>query len=38
MLDLNCVALFAHVVRSGIFAEAARRLGFPPNILSRRLR
>ena len=29
MLDLNDIALFAHVVRSGSFAEAARRLGVP---------
>lgn len=37
MLDLNDVALFVQVVRSGSFAEAARRLGMPPNTLSRRI-
>ncbi|MFG6430916.1 LysR family transcriptional regulator [Roseateles sp. LYH14W] len=37
MLDLNDVAVFVHVVRYGSFAEAARRLGIPPNTLSRRV-
>lgn len=37
MLDLNDVALFVQVVRSGSFAEAARRLGVPPNTVSRRI-
>jgi DNA-binding transcriptional LysR family regulator len=37
MLDLNDIALFVQVVRAGSFAEAARRLGLPPNTLSRRV-
>ncbi len=37
MLDLNDVALFVQVVRSGSFAEAARQLGMPANTLSRRV-
>jgi DNA-binding transcriptional LysR family regulator len=37
MLDLNDIALFVQVVRSGSFAEAARRLGVPSNTLSRRV-
>ena len=37
MLDLNDIALFVEVVRSGSFAEAARRLGMPPNTVSRRV-
>ncbi|WP_226374038.1 LysR family transcriptional regulator [Pectobacterium quasiaquaticum] len=37
MLDLNDVALFVQVVRSGSFAEAARCLGMPPNTVSRRI-
>lgn len=37
MLDLNHVAVFVQVVRCGSFAEAARRLGIPPNTLSRRV-
>ena len=37
MLDLNDVALFVQVVRSGSFAEAARRLGVPANTVSRRV-
>jgi DNA-binding transcriptional LysR family regulator len=37
MLDLNDIALFVHVVRYGSFAEAARRLGMPPNTVSRRV-
>ncbi len=36
-LDLNDVALFVQVVRCGSFAEAARRLGQPPNTVSRRV-
>ena len=38
MLDLNEVRMFVQVVRAGSFAEAARRLGVPPNTLSRRIR
>ncbi|RZS56665.1 LysR family transcriptional regulator [Sphaerotilus mobilis] len=37
MLDLNDVAVFVQVVRFGSFAEASRRLGMPPNTLSRRV-
>jgi DNA-binding transcriptional LysR family regulator len=37
VLDLNDIALFVQVVRSGSFAEASRRLGVPPNTLSRRV-
>lgn len=37
MFDLNDVALFVQVVRCGSFAEAARRLGIPPNTVSRRI-
>src|SRR5688572_21624030 len=37
MLDLNDIALFVQVVRSGSFAEAARRLAVPPNTVSRRV-
>jgi DNA-binding transcriptional LysR family regulator len=37
MLDLNDIALFVRVVRNGSFAEAARRLGMPPNTVSRRV-
>ena len=37
MLDLNDIALFVQVARSGSFAEAARRLGVPPNTVSRRI-
>jgi DNA-binding transcriptional LysR family regulator len=36
-LDLNGIALFVQVVRSGSFAETARRLGMPANTLSRRV-
>lgn len=36
-LDLNDVALFVQVVAAGSFAEAARRLGMPPNTVSRRI-
>ncbi|MFU2317073.1 LysR family transcriptional regulator [Rahnella sp. PCH160] len=37
MLDLNDVALFVKVAESGSFAGAARRVGLPPNTLSRRV-
>jgi len=37
MVDLNDIALFVQVVRCGSFAEAARRLGIPPNTVSRRV-
>lgn len=37
MVDLNDIALFVQVVRNGSFAEAARRLGVPPNTVSRRV-
>ncbi|WP_433766214.1 LysR family transcriptional regulator [Pseudomonas putida] len=37
MLDLNDIAMFVQVVRSGSFAQAARRLGMPPNTVSRRI-
>ena len=37
MLDLNDIALFVHVVRSGSFAGAARQLGVPSNTVSRRI-
>jgi DNA-binding transcriptional LysR family regulator len=37
VLDLNDVAIFVQVVRSGSFAEASRRLGVPANTLSRRV-
>lgn len=37
MADLNDIALFVHVVRSGSFAEAGRRLSMAPNTLSRRI-
>lgn len=36
-MDLNDVALFVQVIRAGSFAEAARRLGVPPNTASRRI-
>lgn len=36
-MDLNDIALFVHVVRSGSFAEAGRRLGIPPSTGSRRI-
>jgi DNA-binding transcriptional LysR family regulator len=38
MLDLNEVRMFVQVVRARSFAEAARRMGVPPNTLSRRVR
>ncbi|MDF0500587.1 LysR family transcriptional regulator [Burkholderia cenocepacia] len=37
MLDLNEVYLFVTVVQAGSFAEAGRRLGMPPNTVSRRI-
>ena len=37
MIDLNDIALFVQVVQSGSFAEASRRLGIPPNTVSRRI-
>ena len=37
MLDLNDIAVFVQVVRHGSFAGAARRLGLPPNTVSRRV-
>jgi DNA-binding transcriptional LysR family regulator len=38
MLDLNEVRMFVQVARARSFAAAARRLGLPPNTLSRRVR
>jgi DNA-binding transcriptional LysR family regulator len=37
VVDLNDLALFVNVVNAGSFAEAARRLGLPPNTASRRV-
>jgi LysR family transcriptional regulator AphB len=37
MVDLNDIALFVSVASAGSFAEAARRLGLPPNTASRRV-
>jgi DNA-binding transcriptional LysR family regulator len=37
MHDLNDIATFVQVVRYGSFAEASRRMGVPPNTLSRRV-
>ena len=37
MIDLNDIALFVQVIRSGSFAGAARRLGTPSNTVSRRI-
>ncbi|WP_024695072.1 LysR family transcriptional regulator [Pseudomonas syringae] len=37
MLDLNDIALFVQVVRSGSFAQASRQLGIPSNTVSRRV-
>ncbi|SOY64336.1 Transcriptional regulator [Cupriavidus taiwanensis] len=36
-IDLNNVSIFVHSVRAGSFAEAGRRLGMPPNTVSRRV-
>ncbi|SCK15023.1 DNA-binding transcriptional regulator, LysR family [Variovorax sp. HW608] len=36
-IDLNNVLIFVHSVRAGSFAEAGRRLGMPPNTVSRRV-
>src|SRR5258708_31964118 len=38
VLDLNEVRMFVQVVRARSFVEAGRRLGVPPNTLSRRVR
>ncbi|MCX7080449.1 MAG: LysR family transcriptional regulator [Pseudomonas sp.] len=38
MLDLNEVSMFVQVVQAGSFAGAARRMGMPPNTLSRHVR
>ncbi|MFS8047543.1 LysR family transcriptional regulator [Rhizobium sp. BR 314] len=38
MFDFNDIALFVQVVRCGSFSEAGRRLGIPPNTVSRRIR
>ncbi|MGB3877123.1 MAG: LysR family transcriptional regulator [Shinella zoogloeoides] len=37
MFDFNDIALFVQVVRYGSFSEAGRRLGMPPNTVSRRI-
>lgn len=37
MADLNDIALFVQVVQCGSFSEAGRRLGIPPNTVSRRI-
>lgn len=37
MLDLNDIALFIQIVRSGSFAAAGRHLGVPGNTVSRRI-
>lgn len=37
-LDFNHVAPFVEVVRSGSFAASSRRVGLPPNTVSRRVR
>lgn len=37
MVDFNDIALFVQVVRCGSFSEAGRRLGMPPNTVSRRI-
>jgi len=36
-IDLNNISIFIHSVRAGSFAEAGRRLGMPPNTVSRRV-
>jgi len=37
LLDLNELALFVEVARAGSFAEAGRRIGMPPNSVSRHI-
>lgn len=37
MVNLNDVAIFVNVARSGSFAAASRRLGIPTNTISRRV-
>ncbi len=37
MLDLNQIFLFVEVVKAGSFAQAAQRLGMPPNSVSRKI-
>ena len=37
-LDLNHAFLFVEVVRAGSFAQAAQRVGMPPNSVSRKVR
>lgn len=37
MVDLNNMAMFVQIVDAGSFADAARRIGVPPNTLSRRI-
>lgn len=37
MIDFNDISLFVQVVRCGSFSEAGRRLGMPPNTVSRRI-
>lgn len=36
-IDLNNVSIFVHTVRTGSFASAGRKLGMPPNTVSRRV-
>jgi LysR family transcriptional regulator AphB len=38
VLDLNEISMFVQVVQAGSFAGAARRMGMPPNTLSRHIR
>src|ERR1700756_5044445 len=37
MADLDDIGLFVQVVRHGSFSEPGRRLGMPPNTVSRRI-
>ncbi|MGF6175367.1 LysR family transcriptional regulator [Ensifer sp. 4252] len=37
MVDFNDIALFVQVIRCGSFSEVGRRLGMPPNTVSRRI-